>query len=449
MANWKQGLAAALLASLTAGSTPILLRAVDPATPTPGDLARFLPPDGNNVYPATGLFHTWPAGGPKELWRQTIGGGKSSIVERQGKLFTMAQLEKKQYALCLDASTGKELWRQLLVSTDNHHNVNGPVSSPVLDGERVFFFPYVNNNGDIYALRCPCICLKAADGALVWREDKEFYCSEGTTPLLLGDTLYIGGGSKENVLIAADKNTGKLLGQTPEDRDTKSTNPGAAKAFVTGSSIVHQQVGAIDQIIVAVWRDDLMGVDSKTGKTLWHWRFEKATSAGMCATPVVLGNRLLVSAAQGAANYVQCLEMIPTDNGGIQPKLVYENDRLMCNQYHTPSVLDGAAYGFGRGDNADALQCLDVATGKMLWQKEGADWRRDRQLTIADGLIFALTTKDELVLAEANKTAYKEIARLNPGVKLGIQQQPVISNHRLYLRGDDILVCYQVGPLPE
>jgi outer membrane protein assembly factor BamB len=449
MSNRKHCLVAAFFAAVTVSIDPIFLRADDPAAPPPQELARFLPPDGNNVYPAAGLFHTWPASGPKELWRQTIGGGKSSIVERQGKLFTMDQLDKKQYALCLDASTGKEIWRQLLVPTDNHHNVNGPVSSPVLDGDRVFFFPYVNNNGDIYALRCPCICLQAADGALVWREDKQFYCSEGTTPLILGDTLYIGGGSKENVLIAADKNTGKLRWQTPEDRDTGSTNPGTAKAFVTGSSIVHQQVGSIDQIIVAVWRNDLMGVDSKTGKTLWHWTFKNAASAGMCATPVVLGNRILLSAAQGTANYIQCLEMLPTDNGGIQPKLVYEDGRLMCNQYHTPSVLDGAAYGFGRGENSDALQCIDVSDGKLIWQHSNTQWRRDRQLTIADGLIFALTTKDELVLAEANKSAYKELGRVNPGVKLGIPQQPVISNQRLYLRGDDTLVCYQVGPLPQ
>ena len=38
------------------------------------DYVRFLPNDGNNVYPATGLLRQWPAEGPKELWRATIGG---------------------------------------------------------------------------------------------------------------------------------------------------------------------------------------------------------------------------------------------------------------------------------------------------------------------------------------------------------------------------------------
>ena len=65
---------------------------------------------------------------------------------------------------------------------------------------------------------------------------------------------------------------------------------------------------------------------------------------------------------------------------------------------------------------------------------------------MADGLIFALTKKDELVLAEANKTGYKELGRVNPGIKLAVpQQQPTLFNGRLYLRGDDTVVCYQAA----
>ena len=47
------------------------------------------------------------------------------------------------------------------------------------------------------------------------------------------------------------------------------------------------------------------------------------------------------------------MQMIAKD-GGVTPQLVYESDRLMCNQYHTPSVWEGAVYGFGRGEAGDA-----------------------------------------------------------------------------------------------
>ena len=86
---------------------------------------------------------------------------------------------------------------------------------------------------------------------------------------------------------------------------------------------------------------------------------------------------------------------------------------------------------------------------RSSWQKEGADWRRDRQLTIADGLIFAIDTKDELVLLEASNAGYKELGWGNPGVKLEFPQQPMISNGCLFLRGEEVLVCYQVGDVPK
>ena len=53
------------------------------------------------------------------------------------------------------------------------------------------------------------------------------------------------------------------------------------------------------------------------------------------------------------------------------------------------------------------------------------------------------------MLAQANKTAYQELGRVNPGIKLGIQQQPTIFNGRLYLRGNDTVVCYEVGVLKD
>jgi outer membrane protein assembly factor BamB len=242
-----------------------------------------------------------------------------------------------------------------------------------------------------------------------------------------------------------DKRSGKLLWKVAEDQDA-----GHKKVYGTGASVVIQQVAGkegaagITQVIVSVFRNDLMGVEAQTGKVLWHWHFSPAASSGMVPTPVVQGNRLLVSASQAATNYWQCLEMEIKD-GGITPRLAYQSDRLQCNQYHTLSVWDGAVYGFGRGAERDALQCTNAADGTLLWQQETEDWRRDRQLTVADGLIFAVTVKEELVLLEASKSGYKELGRAKPGIKLGLPQQPIIANGRLYLRGDEVLVCYEVG----
>jgi outer membrane protein assembly factor BamB len=403
-------------------------------------LMRFLPANGNNVYPARNLLRAWPAGGPRELWRVSIGMGKSAVAETPGRLFTMVETNKEQFAVCLDPATGRTLWRQLLVSRGNSHVVRGPVSGVLADGDRVYCFPYDNENNDMWKPHGPCICLGAEDGRKLWSESQAFNCSEGTTPLIVGDVLYIGGGGRENTLAAVDKRTGKLLWKTAEDRDA-----GHKQVYVTGASLVYQEVGGIPQIVVAVFRNDLMGVHARDGRVLWHWKLEKAASSGMVPTPVAIGTRLFISASQGGVDYSACLEMNARD-GGIEPRLVYDSTQLQCNMYHTPSIHDGAVFGFGRGTtNQAALQCTSFDDGRLLWQMETPDWKRDRQLTVADGLLFALTVRDELVLAGASRAGYHELGRFDPKVKMGLPQQPMICNGRLYLRGDDTLACFAIN----
>jgi outer membrane protein assembly factor BamB len=405
---------------------------------------RLLPNDGNNVYPASGLFRQWPSDGPKELWRATIGSGKSGVIVAGNRAFTATQTEGKQWALCLDPATGKMLWKTLLYDKENHHQVVGPVSSPVIDGDRVYFIPYKNNHGDIFDMRCPVFCLRVGDGSTVWSEGENFVSTEGSTPLIVGNTLYISSNGRESILVAVDKMTGKLLWKTAEPNDAG----GGHAVYGAGSSITYQVVSGIPQIIVSVYRNDNLGVNALTGEILWHWKLPSPVASGLVSTPVAIGSRVFFSGFQGDSSQGVWVDMKVKD-GKIEPVIRFQSTRLQCNAYHTVSVVDGAVYGFGMGIEHEALQCTDLETGNLLWEQAGPDWNRRENLTVADGLIFALTKKDELVLAEANKTAYQELGRVNPGIKLGIQQQPTLFNGRLYLRGNDTVVCYEVGILKD
>jgi len=162
---------------------------------------------------------------------------------------------------------------------------------------------------------------------------------------------------------------------------------------------------------------------------------------------VAVGSRVFMSAFQTPSSWGICVDMQVKD-GKIEAVTRTQSDKLQCNAYHTVSIVDGAVYGFGLGDSQESLQCTDLETGALLWEQAGPDWSRKSNLTVADRLIFALTKQDELVLAEANKTGYKELGRVNPGIRLGVQQQPTIFNGRLYLRGNDTVVCYQVAAPP-
>jgi hypothetical protein len=234
--------------------------------------------------------------------------------------------------------------------------------------------------------------------------------------------------------------TGQLLWKVPDSVDTKQRG-----LYGAGSSLTYQVVEGIPQVIVSVYKNDDLGVNADTGEVLWHWHFPLPfASSGLVSTPVALGSRVFFSAFQGPASWGICLDMKVKD-GKIEPVTRTQSTNLQCNSFHTVSVVDGAVYGFGTGTNGDALQCTDLETGTLLWEQAGRDWSRQCNMTVADGLIFALTKREELVLAEAVKTGYKELGRVNPGIKLGLPQQPTIFNGRLYLRGNDTVVCYQVG----
>ena len=125
--------------------------------------------------------------------------------------------------------------------------------------------------------------------------------------------------------------------------------------------------------------------------------------------------------------------------GGIKARQAYHDDRNQCNLYNTVAIADGCVFGFSNA----GLQCTRLADGKLLWEQENRDWTRGPQLIVADGLIFALGTR-ELVLAEATSAGYRELGRVRHNVSLGYPQQPTLANGRLYIRGDKEVVCYDV-----
>lgn len=404
------------------------------------DLPRFLPNDGNSVYSATGLLRQWPAEGPKELWRVEVGWGKSAVVEANGQAFTAAETEEQQWALGLDPRTGAIRWKHLLLPKPNRHFEWGPVTSPVIDEDRVYFIPYAIYQTDVWEMRCPIVCLKT-DGTELWRADETFWATEASTPLVVGDTLYVAADNPQRVvLVALDKRSGALRWSTAAKSDK-------ARELGASSSLTYQVVGGIPQIVVATYGTrEVLGVHAATGEILWRYPYPAEIILGLISTPVAVGNRLFVCAGEGKGrNFSACLEM-QAAAGKITYRELYRSTEWQTNQYNTVAIFQDAVFGFGGGAKAGFLHCTDLADGRLLWQEESRDWTKDQNLVIADGLLFAVTKSDELVMAEASRTGYHELGRVRLGIELGRPQQPTIANGRLYIRGSKTVVCYQITP---
>ena len=113
-----------------------------------------------------------------------MGQGKCAVVEAGGRAFTAALGDKRQWAVCLEAATGKTLWRVPL--DGDGVGATEIVASPVIDGDRAYFVPARVGQEDGLTV----VCLKAADGSEVWRgRDELEHVAACPTPLIVGDLL--------------------------------------------------------------------------------------------------------------------------------------------------------------------------------------------------------------------------------------------------------------------
>jgi len=116
-------------------------------------------PDRNDKSSETGLLKQWPEEGPKQIWANKKAGlGYSGFAISGDQLFTMGLEDEHEFALCLNAQTGEEVWRQNIGDRYSNNWGDGPRSTPTIDGDHLFMMAA---GGDL-------VCLNKADGAQVW-----------------------------------------------------------------------------------------------------------------------------------------------------------------------------------------------------------------------------------------------------------------------------------------
>jgi outer membrane protein assembly factor BamB len=326
-----------------------------------------------------------------------------------------------------------------LLPKPNRHFAWGPVTSPVVDEDRLYVIPYDNYQKDVWEMRCPIICLKT-DGTGLWRADETFWATEGSTPLIEGDTLYVAADNPQHViLVALDKRTGALKWTASAESDKKNELGAPA-------SLTYQMVDGVPQVVVATYGTcEVLGVHALTGEIMWRYPYPADIIIGLVSTPVAVGSRLFVCGGEGKGkDFSACLQMSVVD-GKITYRELYLSTELQNNMYNTVAIYQDAVFGFGGGEKLGSLQCTNLEDGRLLWEQKNRDWTKDQNLVIADGLIFAITKGGELVLAEASREGYRETGRVKVPADLDKPQQPTIANGRLYIRGTDTIVCYQVG----
>jgi len=367
------------------------------------DWPRWRGPDLNGISQETGWSTQWPASGPKQMWRASVGIGFSSVAVSKGRVYTSGHADNTDTIFCFDAKTGTPIWKfSYAAKLDSKYYEGGPSATPTLDGERVYTF----------SKRGLVLCLDAVKGSLIWSNNimESFKADMPTwgfasSVLVDGGACFVNGGAAGT---AFHKATGKVLWSSGEEASGYST------------PVPFDANG--ERALALCLKRDVAAVRAKDGKELWRYPWKTSYDVN-AADPIVSGGKMFVSS--GYKHGCMLLNL----SGG-KPIRVWEN-KNMRNHFNGCVLLGDFLYGFDgdAGDAGTGLKCVVLATGEAKWtEKTGVGG-----LMAADGKLIVMTERGELIVAEATPEAFKPIARAQVlGGKCWTT--PVLANGQIFCR---------------
>jgi alcohol dehydrogenase (cytochrome c) len=189
----------------------------------------------------------------------------------------------------------------------------------------------------------------------------------------------------------------------------------------------------------------LIGVAASDGKFLWRYAQPANRMAINCSTPLYHDGLVFAASAYGAGGGL--VKLSEDGSGGVNAEEVYST-RNMQNHHGGMILVDGCLYGANGGNEGGYLVCLDFKTGNVLWNERDTGKRRAPKgsVALADGRLYYRTERGTVLLIEPNPKQYVEHGRFdqpdrseNPA-----WPHPVVANGKLYLRDQDVLLCYDV-----
>jgi outer membrane protein assembly factor BamB len=359
------------------------------------DWPQFRGPNRDGMLPEQAWLTQWPEGGPKLLWKASVGQGYS----------------------CLDAATGKEVWKHAYGCKVASYY--GPFTTPTVDGSFVFT---LSQYGHVH-------CLEAASGKVVWSTDtvndlhgKRPYYGYACSPLVCGEVVVVETGGSEASLVALSKRTGQVAWRYGRGEAGYST-PVAAR--FDGQACV-----------TALTPAAVVAVNAATGEEVWRHPW-KASPQSSATAPLISGDKVFVSGSETKKTGI-LLHV-----AGRAVSVVWQGQQMM-NYFNASVVHDGHLYGIHSLDHVpknSTLRCIELVTGQVKWDKEGVGLA---SVLLLGRRLLVLTDKGELLLADPAPDAYRELGRAEV-LDGNCWTSPVSCDGRVYCRNHrGEIVCLDV-----
>ena len=384
------------------------------------DWPQWRGPERDGISPQTGLLKRWPDAGPRLVWKSDDAGiGYSAPSIADGKVFLMGNGAKKEWLVCLDEKTGKQLWA---CSTDRVRSGGGgfpgPRSTPTVAGGRVYAL----------GLAGRLLACDAKTGQPIWWRNltKDFGGKEppwgyAESVLVDGDRVICTPGLQKTV-VALDAKSG---------REIWAAGAGDPAAY---SSPVKGVFGETPQYVVFTQRG-VVGIRAADGAILWRYDGPSNGQAN-CPTPVVVDST--VFAASGYGKGGGCVEISKDTSGTFTAKERYFTNRMQ-NLHGGFVVVGDFLYGCS---DPGMLVCLNYKTGAVAKALRAGRF----SIASAEGMLYLRNEEGRVELYEASPTTLARRGSFEQPYrsKLKAWPHPAIANGRLYLRDQTVLLCYDI-----
>lgn len=405
-------------------------------TAAAADWPQWRGPNRDGLCTEMGLLKSWPEEGPELLWELTgLGPGFSSLSIVDGRLYTMGDIrlvsENAQCVIAYDLSTREKLWATKVGSPHS----DGPRCTPTVDNGLVFA---ISTDGNV-------VCLDADTGKEHWRKNLQSDLAGGgnprwkfsESPLVDGDRLLCTPGSLNSVMAALNKRTGEVI--------WKSSMPDIGpkgKEDAGYSSIVMARTGNVKQYI-QLTNKGLIGIAADNGRFLWGYN-KIANRVASVPTPVVHGDYIFCSTAYQTGSV---LLKLSAEGNNVKAQEIYFLDARTFQNHHGGFVRVGDYIYGGHDHNKGKPTCLEMRTGRIMWQ-ESQPGNGSAAVLYADGHLYFRYENDVIALIEANPNSYNLKSTFKLPERKGMSgagwAHPVIVDGKLYIRHADVLMVYDI-----
>ena len=388
------------------------------------DWPQWRGPNRDGVSTETGLLKEWPAGGPQLVWKANgLGNGYSTLAIAGGRIFTIGETNGMSSVIALDIADGKPVWSAKLgkPGAPGWGGFEGPRATPTVDGDSLYA---VGQWGDL-------VCVETATGKERWRKDyvKDFSAPRpewgfAESPLVDGDKVMITPGGNQGAVVALDKKTGAIVWRSKQFTDSAQY-----------SSLIIADIAGVRQY-VQLTAASVAGIAAADGKLLW--RAPRVGRTAVIPTPIYSDGFVYVTSGYG----VGCnLLKISATGGKFSAQEVYAN-KVMANHHGGAIKVGNSVFGYSDGKG---WTCQDFKSGEAKWQEK--DKLGKGSLAYADGH-FYLRSEDKgtVALIEASPQGYMEHGQFDQPNRTDKKSwtHPVIAGGKLYVRDQDLLLCYDV-----